>query len=290
LVVANNDYQTEQAAAAKHAAQDSAVDLEIIQTEHDPIGQSQEIFKLLYYPPEKRPNGILFEPVGTPIVKAAELAASSGVGWVVLNREVDYLNDLRRRYSTPLFSVTTDHDKVGRIQGEQISALLPKGGTIFYIQGPSDNKAALRRATAMQLAKPSNVELRTLKGLWTEESVFAAVSSWLKLNVTKQHPFAAVVAQNDAMALGARRAFDERTANSEREHWLSLPFLGCDGLPSSGQLYVNRNILTATIVIPANAGHAVKTLANALRASQQPPECIFMDAHSYPEISKLKPR
>lgn len=73
------------------------------------------------------------------------------------------------------------------------------------------------------------------------------------------------------MALGARRAFQERTANSERDNWLSLPFLGCDGLPNSGQLYVNRNIL-------------------ALRTSQQPAECILMDAHYYPEISKLKPR
>jgi len=286
--VANNDYQAEQAVAAKQAAHELDAELEVIQTEHDAIVQSEQIFKLLYRPPETRPNGILFEPVGTPLAKAAEIAATAGVGWVVLNREVDYLRDLRRRCSTPLFCVTTDHDKVGHIQGEQIAALLPQGGRVFYIHGPSDNKAAVARAAAMQAAKPQNVDVRILKGLRTEESAFNTVRSWLKLNVTKEALFGVVAAQNDAMALGARRAFQDLTDGDDRDHWLSLLYLGCDGLPNTGQVYVHRGILTATIVIPTNAGQAIKTLVGALRTAQQPSECIFVSAHSYPEISSLK--
>src|SRR5208337_5174718 len=217
-------------------------------------------------------------------------AASSGVGWVVLNREVDYLKELRRQSTTPLFCITTNHDEVGRIQGEQIAHLLPHGGAVLYIQGPSDNKAALRRAAAMQKAKPAGVDVRVLKGLWTEESAYNAVNSWLKLNVAKDLAFGVVAGQNDAMALGARRAFQELTGGAERDHWLSLPYIGCDGLRNTGQAYVHRGLLAATIVIPANAGQAIKALVTSLRTGQQPPECIFTSASSFPPIASLKPK
>lgn len=289
LVVENNDYQAEQTIVAKQAAHESEADLHIVQTGHDAVTQSQEVLKLLYSPAETRPDGILFEPVGTPLAQAAKIAATSGVGWVVLNREVDYIHELRLQSKTPCFSITTDHEEVGRIQGEQIAKLLPHGGTVLYIHGPSDNKAAVRRAAAMQAAKPANVEVRVLKGLWTEESAFHAVASWLKLNVAKDSGFGVVAGQNDAMALGARRAFQELTAGPEQERWLSLPFIGCDGLPKTGQIYVHRGVLAATVVIPANAGRAVKEMVNSLRSGQQPPECIFTSPTSYPQIAALKP-
>ena len=289
LVVANNDYQTEQTVVAKHAAQEFDVELQVVQTEHDAVMQSQEVLKLLHSPDGIRPEGILFEPVGTALAQAARIAAAKGVGWVVLNRQVEYLSELRREFFTPLFCVTTDHDEVGRIQGEQITKLLPRGGAVLYIHGPSDNKAAIRRAAAMQAAKPANVEVRVLKGLWTEESAFNAMRSWLKLNVVKDVSFGVVAAQNDAMALGARRAFQELTGGGERDHWLSLPFIGCDGLPSTGQAYVHRGLLAATVVIPANADQAIRALISGLKAKQQPPECIFTSASSFPALAALKP-
>jgi ribose transport system substrate-binding protein len=289
LVVANNDYQAEQTAAAKQAALECEAELQVIPTAHDAVTQSQEVLNLLYKPARVRPDGILFEPVGTPLAQAAKIATSSGVGWVVLNREVDYIHELRVQSKAPCFSITTDHEEVGHIQGEQITKLLPKGGAVLYIHGPSDNKAAVRRAAAMQAAKPANVEVRVLKGLWTEESAYNAVASWLRLNVAKESGFGVVAAQNDAMALGARRAFDELTAGDEHNGWLSLPYIGCDGLPKTGQVYVHRGILAATVVIPANAGRAIKELVNTLQTGQQPPECIFTSPHSYPEIATLKP-
>ena len=291
LVVENNDYQAEQTISAKQAAHECEVDLQVIPTEHDAVMQSQQVLNLLYSPAGSRPDGILFEPVGTPLGQPAKIAASSGVGWVVLNREVDYLNDLRRQFpTTPLFSITTHHEEVGRIQGEQIAHLLPQGGAVLYIHGPSDNKAAVRRAAAMQEAKPAKVDVRVLKGLWTEESAYSAVGSWLKLNVAKDVAFGLVAGQNDAMALGARRAFQELTAGSERDRWLSLPYIGCDGLPNTGQAYVHRGLLAATIVIPANAGQAIKAMVTALRTGQQPPECIFTSATSFPPITSIKPK
>jgi len=141
----------------------------------------------------------------------------------------------------------------------------------------------------MQAAKPANVDVRVLKGLWTEESAYNAVGSWLKLNVAKDVAFGLVAGQNDAMALGARRAFQELTGGAERDRWLSLPYIGCDGLRNTGQAYVHRGLLAATIVIPANAGQAIKALVTSLRTGQQPSECIFTSASSFRRSRHLSP-
>jgi len=290
LVVENNDYQAEQVIAAQASANRLGVQLQVIHTEHDAVQQGQQVLKLLQGAPRAQPDGILFEPVGTPLAQAARMAAASGVGWVVLNRElVEYLPDLRKQHQTPMFTVTTSHTDVGRIQGEQIARLLPNGGSILYVQGPSDNDAAARRTAGMQATKPANVEVRTLKGLWTEQSAHQAVSSWLNLSIAKELILGAVAAQNDAMALGARRAFQEHASGANRDRWLNLPFLGCDGLPNTGQSAVRRGLLAATIVIPPNAGQAVEALASALQTGKQPPECIYREASSYPALASLRP-
>jgi|ERR1039458_1017644 ribose transport system substrate-binding protein len=257
---------------------------------HSAIAQSQQVLQLLQRPPDKRPSGILFEPVGTPLAQAARLAASSGIAWVLLNREVDYAAELRRLYPTPFFSVSTSHAAVGRIQGQQIARLLPGGGTLLYIQGPADNAATTQRRAGMESAKPANTEVRALKGLWTEQSALHAVRSWLKLGLAKSHVIGVVAAQNDAMALGARKALQEDTAGTELEHWMSLPFLGCDGLLGTGQAAVRDGLLAATVVIPPNAGIAVEEVVSALQTGKQPSQCIYTSPTSFPPIESLKPR
>ena len=290
LVVENNDYQTEQVISAQAAANRLGIQLQIIHTEHDALVQADQVLKLVQSEPGKRPDGILFEPVGTSLAQAARVAASHGVGWVVLNREsVDYFDSLRRQYSTPIFSMTISHTEVGRIQAEQVARLLPHGGAVLYVQGPSDNEASKQRCAGMMAAKPANVELRALRGLWTEESAHHAVSQWLGLSIAKELGVGVVAAQNDAMALGARRAFQEEAIGAIRDRWLHLLFIGCDGLPSTGQAAVRRGLLTATVIIPANAGQAIEVLASSLRKSEQPPPCILTEASSYPPTSALKP-
>lgn len=290
LVVENNDYQAEQVISAQAAANRLGIQFQVIHTEHDAILQGQRVLKLLQSEAGVRPNGILFEPVGTPLAQAAKMAAELGVGWVVLNRErVGYLPELRRRHDTPMFSVTTSHTEVGRIQGEQIAHLLPKGGVMLYIQGPSGNEATARRTEGMQATKPANVEVRILRGVWTEESAHHAASSWLQLSIAKELALGAVAAQNDAMALGARKAFEELAFGPLRERFSHLPFLGCDGLPGTGQTAVRNGLLAATVVIPPTAGHAIEVLASALQTGKQPAECINREAHSYPALASLKP-
>ena len=64
--------------------------------------------------------------------------------------------------------------------------------------------------------KPSNIQIATLKGQWTEESARKAVRSWLQLRTSRSAALDLVGAQDDSMAMGARKAFQE-TAEEDTE-------------------------------------------------------------------------
>ncbi len=114
-----------------------------------------------------------------------------------------------------------------------------------------------------------------------------AVNSWLRLAIAKDLGISLVAAQDDAMAVGARKAFEE---HPNREKWLSLPYLGCDGMPNTGQAWVRRGLLAATVVIPPNAGQAIEMAARAIETKAQPLERSFTTPTSYPPIGALLPK
>lgn len=284
----DNDYQIEQAAAAESAAQKLSVDLEIIYAGNDAVTQSTQLLKVIQGGGTGRPDAIVFEPVGgTALPQVARAAAAAGIGWAVLNRDAEYVSEIRKTAKAPIFSLSSDHKEIGRIQGRQFAALLPQGGSVLYIQGPSENSAAKERTAGMQATKPANVQVTVLKGQWTEESAFRAVSSWLMLSTSQKAKIDLVGAQDDSMAMGARKAFHELAGESEREKWLSLPFLGCDGLPKTGQAWVRKGLLAATIYIPPNTDQAMVMMVQAIQTGTQPRERALTIATSYPALETL---
>ncbi|HXU14493.1 MAG TPA: substrate-binding domain-containing protein [Terriglobales bacterium] len=290
LITQDNDYQVEQAAAAEEAARRLAVDVEILYADADSIQQSQQILKFVQAAPEARPDGIIFEPVGgLALPQVGRAAVSSGMGWVVLNREVEYVKQLRTAFKVPVFIVAVDNLEAGRIQGRQMGALLPSGGSALYIQGPSDADASKLRTAGMYETKPANIQVKTMKGNWTEASAFKAVTSWLRLSTSQQSHIDIIVAQNDAMAAGAKKALQQFSYEAEgRDHWVNLPFLGVDGVPKTGQAWVRSSVLAATVVCPPLAGTAMDLLTRALQTKAMPQETTLVTPHSFPEIAALK--
>jgi ABC-type sugar transport system substrate-binding protein len=288
LTTDDNDYQQEQASSALDAAARLGVDIELVYAENDAVLQSQQLLKAIQSSPELRPNGIIFEPVGgTAMPQVARAAAVAGIGWAVLNRDVEYLADLRRSFKVPIFSITSDHEEIGRIQGKQIGALLPRGGSVLLVQGPAESLAAKQRATGMQAVKPANVQVKSIKANWTESSAHKAVSSWLKLSTSQQSVLDAIAAQDDSMALGARKAFQEIPDPALRERWLAIPLLGIDGMPKTGQNDVHRGVLAATIIVPTNTGIGIEMLSRALTSGVNPPEQTLTHAQSFPPMEEL---
>jgi len=257
LTTRNNDYQQEQETAAQETARRLGIDVDIIDANNDPLSQGQQLLQFIQSA-GSRPNAIIMEPVGgTALPTVARAAAEAGIGWVVLNREIDYAAELRRVGNVPVFSITSNHEEIGRIQGKQFTALLPNGGSVLYIEGPSHSSAARQRTAGMYETKAANIQVRTLKGEWTTESAQRAVQTWLRLSTSAKTQIDLIGAQDDSMALGARKAFQESANALEKERWLSLPYTGCDGLPQGGQKWVRESLLAATVVVPANTGLAI---------------------------------
>jgi ribose transport system substrate-binding protein len=287
LITRDNDYQLEQAAAATQAAGRLGVDLQTMFADNDPIKQSTQILNVIQNG-GVRTDGILVEPASrTAFPKVAHAAVAAGTAWVILNSEAEYLRDIRALAKVPAFSVSADNRMVGRIQGQQLAAILPTGGTVLYVQGPSSSSVVEQRSTGMMESRPPNVTIKTLRSVdWTEDGGCHAVSSWLRLSTSRDEAIDAVQAQNDFLALGARRAM-EQESTGDREKRSRLRFLGVDGLSRTGQTWVRQGSLTATIVVPPTSAQALEALVMAIRAGNTPQERTLVSPQSFPEPKEL---
>ena len=288
LTTRDNDYQMEQATAAEEAAQRFGANVQILDAENDAILQSQQLLKIIQSNTEAHPDGIIFEPVGgTAMPQVARAAAAAGIAWVVLNREVEYIAELRSTYKIPIFSISSDHEQIGRIQGSQISAMFPKSASVLLIQGPAESLAARQRTSGMYESKPADVQVKLMKANWTEASAYKAVSAWLKLSTSQQALIDVIAAHDDSMAMGARKAFQELADANLRSRWLKVPFLGIDGVRKTGQSWVQQGLLAATVIVPTNTGKAIEMLTHALNAGTLPPVKTLTVPKSFPTIEEL---
>jgi ABC-type sugar transport system substrate-binding protein len=288
LITDDNDYQRQQAAAAQEAATRLGVDLQTLFANNDAVHQSQQLLDVI----QARGggvDGIVVEPASrTAFPKIAQAALSSGIAWVVLNSNADYLRELRTSSTVPAFAVSADNREIGRIQGRQLGALLPTGGSVLYILGPSQSTVTEQRTSGMLETKPENIGIRILKSAqWTEEAGYHTAVSWLRLSTARQDAFNVVQAQNDALVMGARRAIEEQTTEAGRNHKSRLPFLGVDGLPRTGQAWVRQGILAATIIVPAITAQALDLLVAATKGRIQPPEHTLVAPEPFPGLSEL---
>jgi ribose transport system substrate-binding protein len=284
LTTRENDYQAEQAVAVSETATRLGIKIQIIYADNDAVNQTQQLIKIIQ-DPIQRPAAILVEPVGTGMPQVAKAGVAAGIGWGIINSDPDYITELRRGGAVPVFSVSTDQSEVGRIQGKQMATLVPEGN-VLYIEGPFNSTATQLRTKGMLSTKPSAVQLKMLKGDWTERSAHNAAKSWLSLGSSRELQIRGVICQNDAMAMGARKAFVDLT-EKDRERWLSIPFTGCDGVTKTGQEWVRRGLLKATIITAPAAGTALEILAKAVSAGSMPTDRTLIPPRSFPPIDEL---
>ena len=116
-----------------------------------------------------------------------------------------------------------------------------------------------------------------MTGDWTEKGGEDALLWWFRFTTTRDLKIDLIAAQNDAMAVGARKAI-----SAKRPEWLTIPFIGCDGLPEGGQRLVNSKTLAATVVVQSNAGPAVDLIAGHLRGTLPPPR-VVLAPRRYPD-------
>lgn len=286
----DNAYQHEQGAVAKAAAERLRLDLEVIHANNDSITQSQQLLEIIQSRSEPRPSAIIVEPVtATGLRRVAEAAVGQGIAWVVSNSDVDYVKDLRRNPRVPVFMVSQGQREIGQLQGRQLAALLPQGGSVLCIQGPTASSVAVQRNEGMETTKPRNVRITTFRSKWSEESASKSAGAWLRLATSRAEKFNLVAGHTHELVLGARKAFQSIHNQEQQKRWLALPFIGI-GISSQVKPLVNTRVLAAAVITSVTMELALETFVRAIEKGVQPPERSVVEASSYPDLAKLAPK
>lgn len=292
LVNDTNDFQVAVRDDVAAAAARVGYDLEVHVAQGDAIAQIRQLYSCIHRPAEQRPKALLFIPVrdGT-LEQTVRDAIAAGMGCVILNRHPAYLEALRREFpNVALGTVGPDQVEAGRLQARQARALLPDGGFALYVMGPSLSSATQDRLAGFRDAlEGSAIDFAQVHGDWATGTAEAAVLRWLRLVLQSELRLDIVVCQNDAMAIGARKALATAADEMRRPALAALPMTGFDGHPSVGRKMVDEGQLAGTIVQTGPGGPAVEWLARALEGDQRSPQVVLPLA-PYPELSRLRPR
>jgi len=283
----DNAYQHEQGIVAKATAESLGLDLRVMHAQDDAITQSQQLLEIIQSSSVAQPDAFLVEPVTrTGLPRVAEAAVAKGIAWVISNTDVDYVKSLRKSPRIPVFTVTQGQHEIGRIQGKQFAALLPQGGSVLYIEGPSTSSVAIQRHEGVEDAKPRDVQIRTLRSKWSEEDACQSATAWLRLATSRAEKFDLVAGQTHELALGVRKASQNIDNNEQRKRWLEVPFIGI-GISGHVNPLVEGRVLTAAVVTSVTMELALRMLVRALQTQVQPRERTVVEASSLPDLEKL---
>ena len=282
-----NNYLEEQAAAAQATATRLGMNLQIINARSNPVTQSQQLLEIVQSPAATRPEAIIVEPTNaTGLPRVAEAAVAAGMAWVISNARVDYIEQLRRDAKAPVFSVSQDHREVGCMQGRQLGALLPEGGTVLYLRGPGTNYLAAERAEGLERAVHRNIRVKALKIRWTEQNCFQSLTSWLRLGTAHAKDIRFISCQDTDFIHGAKRAFQGHLDEAERTQWLSIPITAAGVLEPTKSL-VDQGVLAAAVLTSLTLDTALEMLHQALKGDSQPPEHTIVPASLHPSLEEL---
>jgi len=185
----------------------------------------------------------------TSVTPAINRAYDKGIPVIVFERKTD-----SQKYTA---FVSADNYEMGRLMGEYIVGRLENKGRVIEILGlKSSSPADERHKGFTDALKDSQVEIvATLQGDWTEEKAYDAVKNY-QGDLTNVD---LVFAHNDRSAIGARKAFLERTEK--------LPlFCGIDGLPGKdgGIQLVEDSLLDASYIYPTRGDQLLQIALDIL--------------------------
>jgi ribose transport system substrate-binding protein len=187
-----------------------------------------------------------------PLTKPVQAAFRQGIPVIVLDRRV--LGDDYTCF------IGADNRKIGRAAGRWIVKRLSGKGTVVELKGLMTSTPGQDRHAGFREAI-QGTDIRV---------VFEADMKWLEPNARKEmesalarfHHIDLVYAHNDPAAHGAYLA--AKAAGREKE----MIFVGIDGLPQEGQVFVRQGIIEASFEYPTGGSEAVETALKILRGEK----------------------
>jgi ABC-type sugar transport system substrate-binding protein len=227
-----------------------------------------------------------------PTVRLARRVLGNGVGWITINHgREDVVAPLRTEFPTlPIAIVPVDNVEFGRVQGRQLSGLLPEGGVVLCVQGDPTDSASRDRLTGLQEEiLRTRIFLEDVDGRWETHVAEPAVHKWITSPFRAKKTIDAVVCQNDHMGIGARAALLRAADELGRPQLKVIPVLGGDGLLEYGKRWVDEGRLTSTVTVALPGRTVMGQLSRYWRQGVPIPPVTRLPVTSYPPFAKLHP-
>jgi ABC-type sugar transport system substrate-binding protein len=206
-------------------------------------------------------------------------------GLVLLNAWSAEVDEYARTWDKklPFGTVSTDHNQLGKIQGQQASGLVSEGGQVLCVTGPQRSSAAEERLSGLRSSlRPEITVSETAAGGWTEADGAEAFNSWYGIYKTRTFRVDVIAAQSDELAVGARAAAEAVANPAHRELFRKTKYLGVDACPAFGRKLVDEGRLTASVTTPANTGEAIRSLKKFWDTNQPLALKAFTNPTPYP--------
>jgi len=117
---------------------------------------------------------------------------------------------------------------------------------VLCVRGnPFDSGSQERSAGLKEGLRGAGIDLEEVDGRWDPAIAETEVRRWIASPLRHQSPLHAVVAQDDVMAMAARRVLDRAAQELARADLKGIPIVGGDGLPGMGRRWVDEGALTA---------------------------------------------
>jgi ABC-type sugar transport system substrate-binding protein len=267
-----DEYHRRLAAEAEEAARHHGVAVEVHDAGDTAAKQAQDLVRFAAENPGKRlcallvpfadaaAEGVAIQDDAT--YRLARRMLQKRVGWIMLNHGREALvTALRAEFpGLPLALVAIDNHEFGRIQARQLRGLVKRGAKVLYVRGnPFDSGSQERSAGLKEGLRGAEISLEDIDGRWDEAIAEREVQRWIASPLRQHAPLQAVVAQDDVMAMAARRVLD-RAVHEGRADLKDVPVLGGDGLPGQGRRWVDEGKLKATVSVTLPGKTAVELL------------------------------
>jgi ABC-type sugar transport system substrate-binding protein len=290
-----DEYHRRLAEEACAAAQQHGVAVEVHDAGDTAAKQAQDLVRFAAENPGKRlcalivpfadaiAEGIAIQDDAT--YRLARRILQKGVGWVMLNHgRADLVTALRAEFpSLPLALVAIDNYEFGRIQARFLRGLVKPGAKVLCVRGnPFDTGCQERSAGLKEGLRGAGIELEEVDGRWEGTIAESEVRRWIASPLRPGAPLHAVVAQDDVMALAARRALDRAAQELARPDLKGIPVVGGDGLPGMGRRWVDEGALTATVSVTLPGKTAVELLWRHWKDSAPLPAVTRLAPTPYP--------
>jgi ribose transport system substrate-binding protein len=281
-----NDFQLHQEEAAIAEGGRTGIDVEVVFA--PAFDQLAAIRKRLVEARSRPVDAVVAQPANVAMADMIMRDLKGKTGLVIVSHWTPSVEEYGRTWGAqhPFGAVSADHHKIGEIQGQQISALLPKGGVVLGVLGPQRTGAAQERLTGLKAKLRPDVKLyQTEAAHWAEEAGVEAFKTWYTLFKLRNETVQVVAAQNDELAVGARGAALAVPNPEHRQMFSQARYLGIDCSPQYGTRMVDNGTLTASVVMPSNTDVAIRHLHAFWQHGRALPLRAFTEVTPYPANS-----